>query len=287
MNTKIQAKLLKELYRLLPQRCQLLIATHSIGMMREAFDLHKANPGEVAFLNFSDINFDERVVVEPAKINRKLWKEVFSIAIDDMVDLLIPKHIILCEGNMATPTSRRNTEFDAKIYRIVFGDSHPDTEFISLGGASEVANGELVMSTVLRQITRGISMSSLIDRDDRSEIEVEELRSKGTKVLKRRDLENYLWDDEILLKFCELCGKPESHANILAEKHKLLSEATENGKHHDDIKNITGGLYSFLKRELSITQRGNNKEAFSEGELAPLVTFETTVYKELEVEVFK
>ncbi len=47
MNTRLQGKLLEELFKLLPDNCQLWIATHSIGMMRRARDLQEANPGEV------------------------------------------------------------------------------------------------------------------------------------------------------------------------------------------------------------------------------------------------
>jgi len=41
MNTRLQGKLLRELVGLLPDNCQLWIATHSIGMMREAWALQK------------------------------------------------------------------------------------------------------------------------------------------------------------------------------------------------------------------------------------------------------
>ena len=41
------------LYDLVPENCQLMLATHSIGMMRRARDIdQQQNPGSVAFLDF-------------------------------------------------------------------------------------------------------------------------------------------------------------------------------------------------------------------------------------------
>lgn len=52
MNTRTQAALIREMYSLIPEKCQLWIATHSIGMMREAFKIHKESPNEVVFFKF-------------------------------------------------------------------------------------------------------------------------------------------------------------------------------------------------------------------------------------------
>ncbi len=73
MHPKLQSRLLRELLSLLPAGCQLWIASHSIGMMREAWDQHSASPGEVVFLDFQDRNFDEPVTLEPVKVDRHFW----------------------------------------------------------------------------------------------------------------------------------------------------------------------------------------------------------------------
>lgn len=287
LSSRVQARLLRELYNLLPDNCQLMVATHSIGMMREAFDIHKEEAGSVAFLNFFNVNFDDRVELAPAVVNRKFWKDVFSIAIDDMIDLVSPKDIILCEGRMVGTKGKRNTEFDAKIYRRIFENSYPEVEFVSLGGASEISNGEVILSTIMGQIARGIQITSLIDLDDRSDDEIAELNSKGIRVLRKRDLENYLWDDEILTKLCEVRGKPEAVVDVLSQKQQLIATSVANGNIADDVKQISGQLYVFTKNRLGITQGGNNKEAFCHSTLAPLITSETLVYAELESIIFK
>ena len=44
LNTRLQGKVLGELYRLIPNHSQLWIATHSIGMVRKAEELRISNP---------------------------------------------------------------------------------------------------------------------------------------------------------------------------------------------------------------------------------------------------
>ena len=46
---------LSVLYELIPDNCQLMLATHSIGMMRRARDIESAQPGSVVFLDFGDL----------------------------------------------------------------------------------------------------------------------------------------------------------------------------------------------------------------------------------------
>ena len=50
LNPAVQASVLTELMRLLPGGSQLWIATHSVGMIRRAFDISADSPDQVAFL---------------------------------------------------------------------------------------------------------------------------------------------------------------------------------------------------------------------------------------------
>jgi predicted ATPase len=70
MNMQLQAGLLGELVSNLPDGCQLWLATHSIGMMRCARDLAAREPGTVAFLDFSNLDFDKPQLKACQKINR-------------------------------------------------------------------------------------------------------------------------------------------------------------------------------------------------------------------------
>ena len=55
MHTRLQGKVLRELYNLVPGKSQLWVSTHSIGMLQEAEAIGKVNPGEVVFLLKSGI----------------------------------------------------------------------------------------------------------------------------------------------------------------------------------------------------------------------------------------
>ena len=62
--------------------------------------------------------------------------------------------------------------------------------------------------------------------------------------------------------------------------------STARGNAADDIKSASGEIYVELKRILNMTKCGNTKDAFFRDTLAPLITEDTSVYKELEREIF-
>ena len=49
----------------------------------------------------------------------------------------------------------------------------------------------------------------------------------------------------------------------------------------------SGEIYVELKKTLGLNQCGNTKDAFFRDTLAPLVTEETQIYKDLEKEIFE
>ena len=70
MHTKLQGKVLRELYGLIPGNSQLWLSTHSIGMLQEAQDIEKEAPGTVIFLDFDGRDFDDDQIIRPSKIGR-------------------------------------------------------------------------------------------------------------------------------------------------------------------------------------------------------------------------
>lgn len=287
MHTSIQANLLNEFFQSIPNNCQLWIATHSIGMMKKAKDLYENNHDGVVFLDFDDNNFDEKVIIIPSTPNRLFWKKTFKIAIGDIADLIAPKKIIFCEGGRSELGARRNTEFDAKCYRIIFGQEYPDVEFVSIGGTNDIEKYSVLLASILKELLEGIVILSLIDRDDRSKSEIEELKLSGTKVLSLRDIENYLWDDEILIKLCIENGKEEKIDEILKVKELAITKSVkEKNNPKDDYKSIGGQLYVDIKRILQLTQCGNTKEAFCINTLAPLLRSKTEIFQKLKKDIF-
>lgn len=286
MHTKLQGKLLDELLLQLPERCQLWLSTHSIGMTRRAMELHRSNPNEIVFLDFGAFEFDTPSVMKPAVIDRSFWKNMFAVALDDLSELVAPSEIVFCEGRREGAGPNRNPTFDAAAYRTIFGARHPDTEFVPLGGTIEVDKDAHLLTTVLTQMLPNIRTWKVFDRDDRSATEVAELAAAGTRVLRRRDLENYLWDDEILTDLAMSAGRPAEAAILIAEKARLVATLPVRGMPVDDIKAVSGQLYNECKKRLQLTQCGNNAVDFARITLAPLVKPGTSTYAELEACVF-
>lgn len=121
----------------------------------------------------------------------------------------------------------------------------------------------------------------MFDRDDRHESEIQQLKSEGTQVLQRRDLESYLWDDEVLESLCVQLGRPEKVAELTAEKVAALADGATRGLPPDDIKAASGRLYNKCKQALGLTQCGNDAETFARVTLAPLLAPSMRVYQEL------
>ena len=132
MNPRLQGKLLGELFRLINDNSQLWIATHAIGMMRQALQLHEQHKEKVVFLDFTDGNFDGSEVIEPTEPDRKFWEQMHEIALDDLAALVAPEKIIICESD---PNS---AAFDARCYNKIFAKNYPDALFVSAGGKSEL-----------------------------------------------------------------------------------------------------------------------------------------------------
>lgn len=281
INTKIQGALLEELLALLPEKCQLWVGSHSIGMMRKARGLSVSKPGSVAFLDFSNHNYDEEVVITPSTPNRKFWEGVMTVALDDLASLLAPERIVLCEGMPVGGTSKRNAENDAVIYNLIFSEEYSHVKFISVGSSKEVVSDFLGVAAILPRVASGVEVSSLIDLDDHSPDEVTRYRDQNVLVLNRRHLEAYLYDDEILTALCNSIGKAEKIAEVIAAKANALAKNVERGKPSDDVKSAAAMIFSQIKIILGLPQAGSNQMEFARGMLAPLIHPSTKVYKEL------
>jgi hypothetical protein len=137
MNTRLQAGLLSELVANLPARCQLWLATHSIGMMRRARDLAAKDPGTVAFLDFSVLDFDKPQIVRPVRPTRAFWERVLDVALDDLSALVAPSRVVICEGAPSSSTAK-NRAHDAQCYNTIFESEFPETRFVSGGNSTDV-----------------------------------------------------------------------------------------------------------------------------------------------------
>lgn len=283
MHTALQAKLLFEIYKLIPDNSQLWLSTHSIGLLKAAKELEERHPHTVCFLNFTDIDFDASVTIRPSTIDATIWNKFLELAFGDFAKLIAPQCVVFCEG---TPQGRRYKNFDAQIYSRIFSSKYPDTSFVSIGSCSQLEDPDNVSMQIIAEVLKNSTIIKFVDRDDKSENEVQELKAKGIRVLNKRHLECYLLDDEIITKLCHSQNKPDKIEDCLALKRHAIEESIERGHPLDDIKSASGKIYTGLKQILSLTKCGNTKDAFFRDTVAPLITSDTQIYKDLEVEIF-
>ncbi|MEZ4968955.1 MAG: AAA family ATPase [Flavobacteriaceae bacterium] len=283
MHTRLQSKVLAELYNLIPANSQLWISTHSIGMLKQAEIIEQANSGTVVFLDFANRDFDLTEVMKPAPINKAIWDRFFDLAFADFSQLIAPNRVVFCEG---TSQGRKYKDFDAQIYGRIFEQKYHETKFLSIGSSSELENIENQSVKIVSNILKSSSIVKFIDRDDKSPQEVQELLAKGIKTSNRRHIESYLFDDELITKLCNSNGKPELVQDCLNAKTQAIQDSIGRGNPADDIKSASGNIFTEIKRILGLTQCGNNKCAFIRDTMTPLVTEDTTVYQELENEIF-
>lgn len=284
MNTKLQGKLLDELFGFTTDKMQLWLATHSVGMMRRARDLAKEHPGKVVFLDFGGRDFDIPQVVKPEVPNRIFWERVLDVAFDDMAALIAPSQIVLCEGN-PLGSGGKHDAIDAACYDRIFSDTRPETRFISVGNSLSVEADRLAVLSTLSALLKGAKVHRLVDRDDLSSTEAAERRENGIAVLGRRNLESYLFDGEVLTKLCQSVGKEEQISEVIAIRETAVKNALERGRPADDVKAASGEIFTGVRTSLGLTQCGNTTKTFMRDTLAPLVA-DTSVFAELSTSIF-
>lgn len=218
MHSSLQRSLLKEVYELIQNPCQLWISTHSIGFIRGAIELLKEDRNEVALLDFTNLDFDKPQVIKPIKPTSAKVREIFQIAIDDLASMMVPSKIVICEGSLNAPDDSAKKEFDTKIYNTIF--TNEDVLFVS-GDNKESARKSAELLFKIIKLSGSIrDISSIVDRDNLTPKEVEEYKSKNPsqKFLSRKEIENYLLDFEIVEAYCNSNG---------VDKTKLTSKLVD------------------------------------------------------------
>ena len=192
LNTSIQRKLLIEIEKLIPENCQLWMATHSIGFLRA---LQDELADKCAVLDFSERDYFKGThEIVPMKSTRANWQKIFGTALDDLVGLIAPKRIVYCEGKAEPDPVGEEQGLDAFVYNEIFGKDYPMTLFISSGGTHDVKkNGSLAIK-VLQKAFLEVDLLLLHDRDTcTDEARLEWLNgAPHHRMLVRREIENYL-----------------------------------------------------------------------------------------------
>lgn len=283
MHTALQGRLLEEILNIISPESQLWITTHALGVMHKARELAYREPESVVFLDFSEHDFDEPTTISPASIDGLVWEKLLSIALGDFRADLAPEIIVLCEG---TVQGARRKEFDAQIYRRILGRKYPQIVFVPGGSCTELEQPDHMGYQLLKHVLRNTKVLRLIDRDDRSDAEVAELNRLKILVTSRRSLESYLFDDEILEKLVQSYAKdPRLLQEVFKAKADAIATIVQQGRPSDDIKAAAGRMYVEIKRILGLTRAGSSVESFMKDTLAPLVSEDTNVFREMEAEI--
>lgn len=209
INTSIQKRLLLEIDKLIGPDCQIIVATHSIGFLRALQDELKNDCQIIQFKKGINWASTTQTLI-PIKKTLSKWKEIFETALDDLTGLVSPKRIIYCEGKDKPGSNGLEKGFDAKVFNNIFGEKYHDALFISSGGNTELDQRSGIALAIMTKVFSDIEILVLKDRDVSSgKPNTENDRQiylqnnpQHFRILKRFEIENYLFDKEVLKKYC-------------------------------------------------------------------------------------
>lgn len=278
INTSIQKRLLVEINRLVGVDCQIWITTHSIGFMRALQEEYKDECQIIRFEQGKSYAAEKHHLA-PIEACASVWRELFEVALDDLVQLVCPRRIVYCEGRGEPGKGGVERGFDAKVFNRIFASEFPDTLFVSSGGNTELDQRSKIAIAILSKALPAVEVLILKDRDmasgkfttqiDRGEY----LKKNGNshRLLDRWEIENYLFDPEILRKYCQ---KKECQFNEEQYSAMINSVVDDNVKDQaNQIKSICGVSENYGTEKFKI-------------ELAEMISSDTSVYKEMKTCIF-
>ena len=167
---------------------------------------------------------------------------------------------------------------DATIYNQIFASKYPDVLFVSSGGNTELDQRSDIALVVLSKIPE-ITIFVLKDRDMASgKVVTEEQRQEylrnnpdNHRVLIRYEIENYLYDKEILKRYCNKNNNSFDEGSYSSFVTDIVNQ---------NLKDSTGRIKNICGITTSV-----NQERFKIN-LAEFITQDTEIYKELEKVIF-
>lgn len=253
LNTAIQRKLLIEIERLIPENCQLWIATHSIGFLRALQD--ELNE-KCSVLDFSEKDyFHGTQTITPMPKTRANWQRIFGTALDDLAGLIAPRRIVYCEGKQEPSADGQEQGLDAIVYNEIFKLGYPDTLFISSGGTNDLPKNSGLAIKILSKAFLDVELLLLRDRDDNSEDGRDIFLSQAThhRMLGRREIENYIFDLSILQDYCAQQGRVLNESDYASMVSDIVMQDLRQGNTLRQLKDLCGfeNNLSEFKKELA------------------------------------
>lgn len=279
LNTAIQRRLLIEINKMVPENCQIWVATHSIGFLRAIQD-ELNNDSQVIKFDSDNKWASESYTLTPIQKSRASWQNLFKTALEDLTELVAPRIIIYCEGKDKPRPDGMENGLDAIVFNNIFGNAHPDVLFVSSGGNTELDQRSTIAIIVLSKALPKTEIWILKDRDMASgKITDEKDRQQYLKnnpqnhrVLKRFEIENYLYDKEVLKKYCKENGLSFDEASY----DDFVTDID-----NQNLKDATGRIKTFCGIVGSISQ-----EVFKKN-LSSYIDNSMNVYQELEQVIFQ
>lgn len=278
LNTAIQRSLLIEINNIIPQNCQIWVATHSIGFLR-SLQVELNEISQIVEFKKENMWASEAYCLEPRPLSRAEWQSLFSTALDDLSKLICPKVIVYCEGRDKPKKDGSERGFDAIVYNTIFSSKYPDALFVSSGGNTELDQRSNIAIAIFSKIFSELQILVLKDMDMKSgqvvDLEIREQYLKDNpsnhRVLKRFEIENYLYDKEVLMEYC--------NKNNL-EFNEAKYDGIVNDIMLDNLKDISNDIKKCCNLDVNI-----NTEQFKK-ELASYINENMVVYKELQEVIF-
>jgi len=278
INTSIQRNLLLEIDKLVGKNCQIWISTHSIGFLRA---LQSELNDECQIVQFKKgVNYGSSAqILTPIKKSLNKWKEIFETALDDLTGLVSPKRIVYCEGKDRPGVNGLEKGFDAKVFNNIFGEKYHDTLFISSGGNTELDHRSEIALAIMTKVFSDIEILVFKDRDISSgRLNTENDRKiylqnnpQNHRVMKRWEIENYLYDKEVLKVYCSKSGLAFDEGAY----DDFVTDIVD-----QNLKDVTGRIKNFCNITTNV-----NAEIFKIN-LSECITEDMAIYKELEDSIF-
>ena len=228
---------------------QIFISTHSSFILSASIRFDNQKVYRIEDWKCLNPNWSngKRVIFESAKM-LGMGMDDYIVAPDNPVKN--KSYIIYCEWRWEDGPS------DWEIYNTIFR-KYKNALFISCQSCEDVYRQYEASKEFYKYQAGQVRIIGLVDNDIEN-FKIEDWKSIGITVLERREIENYLYDPEIVYSLPDITQKLKDELSNL------------------DIKNPD------LKRNSIINQALKNRHQ----ELAQFITNDTNIYKELELAIF-
>lgn len=195
------------------------------------------------------------------------------------IEVVSPRRLIYCEGRAEPGPCVRERGLDARVFNEIFSAHHPNTQFVPSGGNTEPDQRSTIALAILSKVFPSIEIWVLKDRDLASGKPATEqdrqlyLKNNQTnhRVLKRWEIENYLFDEEVLTAYFASEGLTFDGTQYRSVVKNIVD---------DDLKQLTGAIKKACGMVTSI-----DAETFKLN-LAKVIHPNMVVYTELEGCIF-